>query len=138
MMADTPKKPRTRNKGAASKTSGPIGPGNPPLHSRFAPGVSGNPKGRPRKERNLFKFIEAELDAEILVNENGTSHRLSKREVLAKSLVNNALQGDVKYVTALIRLIGSSGDSQTGGTETVDPATVRAYLRRAAAKRGKQ
>ena len=102
------------------------------------PGVSGNPKGRPRKERNLLKLINAELDAEIAVSENGASHRLSKREVLAKRLVNNALQGDIRDVTALIRLIGSASADQTAGVEAVDPAMVAAYLQRAMAKGGSQ
>lgn len=135
-MANPPKKPRTRKKAEAQTAPRPVGPGNLPVHSRFAPGVSGNPKGRPRKERSLMKLIEAELDAEIQISENGASQRLSKREVLAKRLVNNALQGDVRDVTALIRLIGSSSDSQASGTEAVDPATVHAYLQRAMAKGG--
>ena len=28
-----------------------VGPGRPPKSTRFRKGVSGNPKGRPRKER---------------------------------------------------------------------------------------
>lgn len=136
-MAASPKKPRAR-KGASQATPGPVGPGNPPVHSRFAPGVSGNPKGRPRKERNLLKLIEAELDAEIQISENSASHRLSKREVLAKRLVNKALQGDARDVSTLIRLIGSASDHQSGGMEAVDPATVMAYLQRAMVKGGDQ
>lgn len=137
-MANSPKKPRTKSKGAASETPGPVGPGNPPVHSRFVPGVSGNPKGRPRKERSLMKLIEAELDAEIRITENGSSQRLSKREVLAKRLVNKALQGDARDVTALVRLIGAGSDSQEGVTEAIDPAIILAYLRRAAGQGGAQ
>jgi len=137
-MAASSKKPRARTKAPSQSTPGPVGPGNPPQHSRFVPGVSGNPKGRPRKERNLLKLINAELDAEIAVSENGASHRLSKREVLAKRLVNNALQGDIRDVTALIRLIGSASADQTAGVEAVDPAMVAAYLQRAMAKGGSQ
>lgn len=136
-MATSPKKPRAR-KGASEATPGPVGPGNPPQHTRFVPGVSGNPKGRPRKERSLLRLIEAELDAEIQISENGASHRLSKREVLAKRLVNNALRGDARDVTALIRLIGSGSADQTGGMDAVDPATVLGYLQRAMARGGSQ
>ena len=136
-MVTSPKKPRSTSKGAGS-TPGPVGPGNPPVHSRFAPGVSGNPKGRPRKERSLLKLIEAELDAEIRITENGSSQRLSKREVLAKQLVNKALQGEAKDVTALIRLIGSGSDNQEGATEAIDPAIILAYLQRATAQGGSQ
>jgi len=137
-MANLPKKPGAKAKRASFETPGPVGPGRPPLHSRFAPGVSGNPKGRPRKERSLLKLIEAELDAEVPVTENGERQRLSKREVLAKQLVNKALQGDAKDVTALIRLIGSGSDNQEGSIEAVDPATILAYLQRATAQGGGQ
>lgn len=136
-MATPPNKTRA-GKGASRSTPDPVGPGHPPVHSRFMPGVSGNPKGRPRKERSLLKLINAELDAEIRITENGASQRLSKREVLAKKLVNNALQGDIRHVTALIRLIGDGAESEAGGTETVDPATVIAYLQRALAQGGGQ
>ena len=137
-MATPPKKPRAKATSASSEKPGPVGPGNPPVHSRFPPGVSGNPKGRPRKERSLLKLIEAELDAEVQVTENGARQRLSKREVLAKQLVNKALQGEAKDVTALIRLIGSGSDHQEGAIEAVDPATILAYLQRAAAQGGSQ
>ena len=73
--------------------------------TRFKPGQSGNPKGRPRKERSLLTHIEAELDAEMQVTEGGRITRLTKREVLAKAMVHNALKGDHKALVALLRLL---------------------------------
>jgi len=115
---------------------GPVGPGNPPIHSRFKPGQSGNPAGRPRKERNLLKLIETELDTEISLTENGQRQRMSKREALAKRMVNSALQGDPKAVTALIRLLGSGSDTSQTETVIVDAATVASFAQRFVAGEG--
>lgn len=80
-------------------------PGKPARDTRFRPGLSGNPKGRPRKERSLLRHLEAELDVEMQVTENGEVFRLTKRQVLAKSMVNNALQGDQKALASLLRVL---------------------------------
>lgn len=71
--------------------------------TRFKPGQSGNPNGRPRKERSLLKHLETELDAEMQVTEGGKTMRLTKREALAKFIVNKALQGDPKMLNALLK-----------------------------------
>lgn len=73
--------------------------------TRFKPGQSGNPKGRPRKERSLLTHIENELDAEMQITENGKTVRLTKREALAKSMVHNALKGDHKSLLVLVRYL---------------------------------
>lgn len=86
----------------------------PANDTRFKPGQSGNPKGRPRKERSLLRHLEAELDAEMQVTEGGKVTRLTKREALAKSMVNKALQGDHKMLVALLKQlpVPRSGESQ--------------------------
>ena len=75
----------------------------PSRDTRFQPGQSGNPNGRPRKDRNLLKLIEEELDAEMQVTEGSRSIRLSKREALAKSMVNNAIKGDQRALNNLLK-----------------------------------
>ena len=39
-----------------------VGYCKPPKHSRFKPGQSGNPLGRPRKNRSIETMIKRELD----------------------------------------------------------------------------
>ncbi|MCI1755303.1 MAG: DUF5681 domain-containing protein [Sphingobium sp.] len=86
-----------------SRANAADGAGNPSRDTRFQPGQSGNPNGRPRKDRSLLKLIEAELDAEMQVTEGGNALRLTKREALAKSMVNNALKGDQRALNNLLK-----------------------------------
>lgn len=92
--------------------------------TRFKPGQSGNPKGRPRKERSLLKHLETELDAEMQVTEGSKTTRLTKREVLAKSMVNNALKGDHKALTALLKILPISKDDGEDEVATIPLETV--------------
>src|SRR5687768_6355226 len=103
--------------------------GNPPEQTRFKKGQSGNPAGRPRKNRDLRKLVEAELDQVIGITENGRRVRLTKREVIVKKLVNDAALGDPKAVQALIRLIGG-GSEPDNQVVAVDPAELARFALR--------
>jgi hypothetical protein len=82
-----------------------VGRGKPPHHARFKKGQSGNPAGRPKRSRTLLHDLEAELLAEVTVKENGKAVRLSKGQVLIKSMLARAVGGDAKSAMALIGLI---------------------------------
>lgn len=73
-----------------------VGYGKPPKHTRFKPGQSGNPRGRPRKTKELHKLIQAELDQTIPIQEAGREKRITKREAIIKQLINRAIKGDAK------------------------------------------
>lgn len=136
-MAKAPTRKRTSTGKAGASNGGipqvdaaPVGPGNPPVAHRFKPGQSGNPAGRPKKDRNFLNYIEKELDAEIQFTENDVTRRLTKREVLARSMVNNALKGDAKAVAVLMRLLGTATDSNENATATVPLESVMNFLTR--------
>lgn len=82
----------------------PIGYGNPPKHSQYKKGQSGNPKGRPPKVP-LVTVLEAALDEEILVSIGGEQVQLSKKAVWLKKLVNDAAKGDHKATQNLIKML---------------------------------
>lgn len=63
-----------------------IGRGRPPLHTRFKPGHSGNPSGRPKRRRSFEMDIAAALDAPI-----GASRDKTKQQAIAENLVTAAL-----------------------------------------------
>ncbi|TPI63366.1 hypothetical protein FJ420_13120 [Mesorhizobium sp. B3-1-3] len=74
-----------------------VGYGKPPKHSRFKPGQSGNPKGRPKKpEKNFANEVQSELDLKVVVRENGREIQLTKGAVIVKTLVGKAMKGDVR------------------------------------------
>src|SRR5438105_8833365 len=86
----------------ANKGPFEVGFGKPPRCTRFKPGQSGNPNGRPRGAKNFAVAIEQELVTRVTVTENGRRRRISKREVIAKHLVNKAASGDLKAIPLLL------------------------------------
>lgn len=75
-----------------------VGYGRPPKHSRFPPGRSGNPRGRPRKSKAIDDLIGTELDEIIVIKDRGRDVRITKREAIVKQLVNLAAKGNVKVL----------------------------------------
>jgi hypothetical protein len=77
---------------------------NPPKHSRFKKGVSGNPKGRPpkRRKRQLVSEIISEVqNTPTAYREGGRTKRATRFELLLKKLVNGALNGDARSAAEL-------------------------------------
>jgi hypothetical protein len=85
-----------------------VGRGRPPLETRFTPGVSGNPRGRPRGSRGVSAVIAAALAEKVTVTENGKRRSISKLEAAAKQLANKAAGGDAKAAKLIIDLLHQS------------------------------
>ena len=75
-----------------------VGKGRPPLTTRWKPGQSGNPKGRPRGSKNLNTILAEALDEKIPVQEKGKTRLMTAREVIAKKIVLSAMKGDHKSI----------------------------------------
>lgn len=113
-----------------------VGPGRPPRHTQFKPGQSGNPAGRPRKERSLLKLIDKELDQELQLTENGEVFRLTKREALAKKMVHDALKGDARAIAGLVKLIGPAANDSENDTVMMPLEDVLAFIQRSGLAKG--
>jgi Family of unknown function (DUF5681) len=72
-----------------------VGYGKPPRSTQFKKGVSGNPKGRPRKALDFDHALLRESKASITLNENGSRRRISKHEAVIKQLLNKAMSGNI-------------------------------------------
>jgi hypothetical protein len=81
-----------------------VGYRHPPVHSRFKPGQSGNPMGRPKKAQNASTLIGAVLGESIPVRENGRTRKISKLEASLTQLANKAAAGDVRAILAVVAL----------------------------------
>lgn len=89
-----------------------VGYGRPPHASRFKPGQCGNPKGRPRKPKNLNDAVERELDRIVVVREGGREKRLTKREVMSRQLVDASCRGQLGATRLLLREMSSTAAAE--------------------------
>jgi hypothetical protein len=88
---------------ANKKGSYKVGFRKPPKLTRFKRGVSGNPNGRPKGAKNLNSVLAKELASKVAVTENGKQQKLPKIAVVAKRLVNKAVEGDARSIQTLIK-----------------------------------
>jgi hypothetical protein len=94
------------------KNNGPSGPGNylvgkgrPPLSTRWKPGQSGNPNGRPRGTKNMITNFRDALSRKIVIREGAKSREVTVREAIALNTTNLALKkGDTKLILFLLSL----------------------------------
>jgi len=96
-----------------------VGYGRPPLATRFRPGQSGNPRGRPKGARNLSTVVASALSERVTVTENGRRRRITKLEAAIKQLVNRAAAGEARATALLIQL------AQANEAKTSQPDTER-------------
>jgi hypothetical protein len=81
-----------------------IGYKNPPLHTRFKKGESGNPAGRPKYAKNLKTDLLEELRETLVVREGSRPRRVSKQRALIKSLIAKGIKGDSAAAARLLEL----------------------------------
>lgn len=113
-----------------------VGYGKPPLHSRFAKGRSGNPKGRPKGTRNLKTDLLDELGERIQVREGARTRTVSKQRAFVMSLMSRTLKGDARagslLVSMMMRLLdtGEVADDLTTPLEEEELEIIRTFEER--------
>ncbi len=70
---------------------------NPPQETRFQKGKSGNPKGRPKGDKNYLALANKELSQKVPITESGRHKTISKKEVFIKTAINKGIAGDNKF-----------------------------------------
>jgi len=82
-----------------------VGYCRPPRGAQFRPGVSGNPRGRPKGAKSLASVLEKALAEPVVVTENGKRKQITKLEAAVKQLTNRAASGDVRSQQLLLGLV---------------------------------
>lgn len=89
-----------------SKSDFPVGYKKPPHETRFKPGQSGNPGGRPkRKAITVAEAFERELNTSVTVTEGGRSKKMTKLDAIVKYQTIKAVHGDHKAVAFVIKAV---------------------------------
>ncbi len=103
-----------------------IDPGSPeagrggvvqPPETRFKPGQSGNPKGRPKGALTSFDcLLEQELERMVDGDESlGDNGRISRRRRLVRSLLDSIERGDYRAAKPFLDRIWPQVKEETGG-----------------------
>jgi hypothetical protein len=113
----------SQNKASENKRDYEVGRGKPPVHSRFKKGQSGNPRG-PRP-KNLAALLVAALDEPMVATIDGERRKITKREAVAKQLVNKSAGADLRATRMLIDTL-KDVEKKAGVTQPPEPAPFTA------------
>ena len=80
-----------------------VGPGRPPLHTRFRKGRSGNPGGRSQKK--LHALLADALNEQVFVTVDRERRKINKREAVVHQLVNKSATADLRATKMLFDMI---------------------------------
>jgi len=124
----------------ASDRNPKVGYKRPPRHTRFQPGVSGNPRGRQKGVRDFAADVKRTLEIPVTLTENGKLKRVSTQEALILRLREKALKGDARALETLLSLARTHNEDFAGQSEDrsllpEDQAILDAYLEDALARR---
>jgi len=105
------------------KNSEKVGKGNPPKDTRWKPGQSGNPKGRPKGIKYMSELLREQLD-QVPDTIDGKPNTKTWRDLICESILRAAVKGNQPAITKelLDRIEGKVKD--THQIETGDISIV--------------
>ncbi len=68
--------------------------GNPPQHTQFRKGTSGNPRGRPKGSKNLSTYLMEAARDQVTARVGGRTRTISKLQATTMQLATKAAGGD--------------------------------------------
>ncbi len=105
------------NSGVAPESDYQVGYKRPPLHTRFKPGQSGNPNGRPAGRPNHKTTIERVMNEKVSVREGEKTRHMTKFEAMLQAQTVKGMKGDARSTGVVINMMtrtGLLGDQEDG------------------------
>lgn len=81
-----------------------VGYCNPPKHTQYKKGQSGNPAGRPKDSRNIKTVLRDVLREKVLIKEDGKELWVTKQEAIVRRLTVKSMNGGEKATQQVIDL----------------------------------
>ena len=106
-----------------------VGYKRPPTHTRFKPGRSGNPAGRPKRQVSFSDALLTEL-ATSLPGKDPEQAR-SKLQALVKTLVDAAIGGNARSQSLVVGALARLGDAENSEAPPLtadDKEILEAYV----------
>jgi len=85
-----------------------IGYKKPPKHSRFKPGQSGNPKGRPKGARSLQTIVRELMTQKVPIRTAQGIKKMTHMEALMHKALEQGYAGNLRALTSIIQLYAQS------------------------------
>ena len=76
--------------------------GNPPKHTQFRKGTSGNPRGRPKGSKNLSTYLMEAARDQVTATVGGRTRTISKLQATTMQLATKAAGGDQAATSKLL------------------------------------
>lgn len=129
-----PQTPTPTKPASAENPRYEVGYGRPPKHTRFRPGQSGNPQGRPKGAHGLVPLLRKELQSKVTLRENGATFTVTKLEAIMKRLIADTLAGkpsQMKLLFNLVQLVENKNDEpqQARSLSRADAEIVMTMIR---------
>jgi Family of unknown function (DUF5681) len=98
------------NSGGTSAAAGyTVGYKRPPVHSRFKPGQSGNPNGRPPGSANAKTTVQRVMNEKVSVRRGQKTNTVSTLEALVQAHAVKAIKGDPRSAAMVINVMTRTG-----------------------------
>ena len=116
--------------------SKPVGPAGPPTGTRFRKGQSGNPKGRPKanKDRSVSAFAIV-IDRTLTVTQGGVPREVTVEEALQHRTYQDAVAGNRSARREVLKMIAKREQYLAARRR---PDTPRQYEFRTEPRRSRQ
>ncbi len=113
------------------------GYGRPPRRTRFRPGQSGNPRGRPKGAKSTGTIVTGVLNKKVSLTSAGQRRQVALKEAIIMRMAEAALKGDLKAAAALFALAERAAgaaemEPASGPHDQADEAIIATFLARQA------